>query len=187
MAALKGVILRLAILSVIASSAEAAWTPGREVEVDPGTYATMMIEHEGWRLWRFATKSGVACKLAKPAQGRMAPEPIGFSYVLGGDRTSPNIEVTFDNRSPLYPEIWRLNGAGVGGGSRQYRLPTDRFWTDWNLDTNIEKLDGQVIEVAVTSYEYPDVLVGMTREQAMMDLSGLGVMVAMGRECANLL
>lgn len=165
-------------LAAIASIPQLAWRVGMEREVDEGTYAKLVAEAQGWRLWRFETRHGHTCSLVKSAVGRPHPAPIGVGAALW--KGSPYIRIQFGGMS----ESASLHGR-FSETKREWRRPGDRFWQPFTSQTPWDEFDGHRIEVHVESWEYEAILVGLEDERGVIDFRGLAPMLDAARECGR--
>jgi len=152
-----------------ASAQSSDWRMGQEREVDEGIYMTLMSSFDGWRIWKIETSSGLDCRAIKSAAGRPHPVPVGAGAVFY--RGTPFIQIMKGYRAP-YRFSW---GTVHWGKVRvQYRKPGDRFWESMNEnEDDLLHLDGEKIEIHLTSWEYPEILVGFAEEKAVIDFSGM--------------
>lgn len=165
----------------------APWQIGQEREVDEGYYLTLLKSEHGWRLWQVETKDGTRCQAIKSAKGRPHPVPLGVAeHFTGG---TPYLIVSKGNKG--FAQFGRLHrfelkGRHGSGEGVQFRKPNDRFWTKWAYDLNLDDRDGQLIEVSITSWQYPHSRVGMASETGIIDLTGLAEMVKEVEGCGTL-
>jgi hypothetical protein len=182
---LRSLLLALILAAAVPQASEATvysvWTVGQEREIEPGNYARLLRQENGWRLWRFETRQGVTCHAVKSAVGRPHPYPLGVGTALYGG--SPYLAIYFGHTGATSAT---LHGRHYGG-RREYRRPGDRFWSDFTHSTDLAELDGARVEVHVLTWEYPEIMVGMADERGIIDLTGLSAIVAAGRECAGAL
>jgi hypothetical protein len=157
-----------------------SWPVGVEREVDEGVYMKVVAVQSGWRIWRSETKSGVACKAVKSAKGRPHPEPVGVSWAMWNG--TPFLEVTWSDYFKKIQYNWKT--VHYGRVKMSYRKPGDRFWTDATNSTFDPASVGEsTIELTISSWEYPEILVGRAEEEALFELSGLGWAQEQVRSC----
>lgn len=156
-----------------------AWTFGQEREVDEGVYMTLLETFSGWRLWKIETRSGVECRAIKSAVGRPHPIPVGAGAVFY--RGTPFLQIM-----PGYREPFRFSWETVHWGKVkvQFREQGEKFWESLEPNSNdLTHLDGKKIEIHLTSWEYPEILVGFAEEKAVIDLSGMSQAMSKIDEC----
>lgn len=152
-----------------ASAQSSDWSAGQEQEVDEGIYMTLKSSFDGWRIWKIETRSGIECRAIKSAVGRPHPVPVGAGAVFY--RGTPFIQIMKGYRSP-YRFSWET--VHWGKVRVQYRKAGDRFWESMEKsEDDLSHLDGEKIEVHLTSWEYPELLVGFAEEKAVIDFSGM--------------
>jgi hypothetical protein len=167
------------------------WQIGREAEVDDGVYAKLLYEANGWRVWRFEQKIGISCYLTKPATGGRAAVPLGVSTYLYGSTPRLSIYLSQGERrinldtykvedSP--DELWSIEGFH-GGATVQYRLIGQRFYTPAQRSKIPPMPSGSRVEVAVQSWEYDKIKVGLVDERGVIDLTGLDAARIALRQC----
>jgi hypothetical protein len=167
--------LRIAVasLAIAAPAAHAAsWPLGTEREVDEGVYMQVVAVGQGWRIWRTETRSGVSCSAVKSAKGRPHPEPVGVQSMFWNG--TPFVEMSWINygSEPRWYHQWRT--THYGRVEVKYRKPGDRFFGEsFNEEINAGKFGEDQLEVVLTSWEYPAILVGLAEERAIFDLAGL--------------
>lgn len=149
---------------------QAQWAIGSEREVDEGVYMQVVASDQGWRVWKIETRTGVQCKAVKSAVGRPHPVPVGVSSMMA--RGTPFLEVLWRDDEHGFSYSW---GTEHYGKVRvKYRPVGARFWEERNnFDFDADDLAEQRLEVQLTSWEYPAILVGYAEEDAIFDLSGL--------------
>lgn len=147
-----------------------SWPNGTEREVDEGTYMKVVATKLGWRIWRIETKSGVDCKAVKSAIGRSHPEPIGVSSIMF--KGKPFLEIWWDNYSSKFTYHWWT--VHYGDVEVKYRTAGSKFWEERNNGTfDADEIGEQQFELAISSWEYPELALGRAEEKAMFDLAGL--------------
>jgi hypothetical protein len=145
------------------------WPIGVEREVDEGIYMKVVAVENGWRLWRTETRSGIDCRAVKSAVGRPHPIPIG----VGGGffRGTPFLQVY---RSYNGSVTYAWNARYHGRVRVKIRRPGERFWNEMDRPFgDMTSYDGERIDVVVSSWEYPEVLVGYSEESAQFNMIGL--------------
>lgn len=146
------------------------WEPGIEREVDEGTYMRLVSQHEGWRVWRVETKDHVACKAVKPAVDRKAPIPGGVSSLMYGD--TPFLEISQDAKLPKFNYQWFA--AHYQSMQIQYRRPNDKFWEKVGYEGfNGDNIAEDLIEINISSWQYPAINRGHVEEKGFFDFVGL--------------
>lgn len=173
-----GVIL--AAVAPVPALAQTSWPVGMEREVDEGVYMKVLRVANGWRLWRIETKDSAECRAVKSARGRPDPIPVGVG--AGFWRGTPSV-LLYENYDRKIAFAW--SGEHYGKVEVKTRLLGARFWDEqrgaWSPD--LLPFDGKLLEVNVTSWEYPEILVGLADETAVMDLTGLAAMVDAVKAC----
>lgn len=157
-----------------AAHSQSAWPVGVEREVDEGYYMKIAAERFGWRIWRVETENETSCKAMKSARGRPHPIPVGVGSEMF--RGTPFLEMR-PSISEGRVRQWRYDWNTIHGGrvAAKVRLLGERFWTEWGpADINLDSFSERLIEIVVSSWEYPAALVGYAEEQAVFDLAGLG-------------
>jgi len=144
-----------------------AWTVGTEREVDEGVYMKIVAAEQGWRVWRIETRGGVDCRAYKSAQGRRHPVPVGVGSMMARTGT-PFLEVYW---YPALEKTYSEWHAVHYRGRAKYRTPTDRFWEEGAPDP--EAVEERIVDVVMTSWEYPELLIGHAEERAKFDLAGI--------------
>jgi hypothetical protein len=155
------------------------WSIGMEREVDEGFYFKLVSVIHGWRIWRIETKDEVDCRAVKSAIGRIHPIPIGYggAFELG----TPYLMIYRGYKSPL---TFSWNTVHSGKEKIQYRRMGEKFWTNGEIyNKDLTEFDGQKLEIAMTSWEYPEILVGFEEEKGVIDLAGMKAAVAAIQEC----
>lgn len=155
------------------------WSVGVEREVSAGTYMQIVSAQHGWRVWRIETRSGVQCKAFKSSQGRPHPVPVGVGSMMDR-RGTPFLEVFFSDVTEKFYSEWH---AVHYRGRAKYRSLGARFWEEGALDPT--SATEEVVEVIMTSWEYPEILVGHAEERARMDLTGLRWAVEQVKSCQS--
>lgn len=170
--------LLLASCGAASATVYLKWNVGQEREVSAGNYAKLLYQQSGWRVWKFETKDGVRCKAAKSADGKALSYPLGVSdYLYQG---TPRLEVYLENGAIKGSRLWGQHT----GGKAEFRGRGDRFWRDWEGDTDLSSIEGQQLEVHTDSYEYPAIFEGRANEFGVINLVGLMAAVAASRGCA---
>lgn len=97
-------------------------------------------------------------------------------------RGTPFLEVLWNDREHRFSYSW---GTEHFGKVRvKYRPVGERFWEERNnFDFNADDLAEQRLEVQLTSWEYPEILVGYAEEDATFDMSGLDWAKGQVAEC----
>jgi hypothetical protein len=155
-----------------------SWVVGQEREIDPGLYAKLYAQENGWRVWRFQTRQGTFCRAAKSAIGRPHPVPLGVGNVLYGG--TPYLVVSAIEGGT---NGWEMEGR-ESDETQEFRLPGEKFWTDVGNNA-MEDLDGKKIEVHVSGWEYPAIYVGHTDDRGVIDMTGAKWAVATARKCGE--
>ena len=172
-------LLLLVLPSAASATAYPKWTVGQEREIDAGTYAKLLSQNAGWRVWRFETRSGVTCRAVKSAIGRIHPYPIGVgSKLVDG---TPFIEADSYKQGSLSVTI----SGTWGGGKWEFRKPGARFWSSADTAMPVAEWDGQKIEVHIQTWEYDEILVGLSDERAIVDLTGAAAAVREVESCIS--
>ena len=159
---------------VISASASAGvysnWPIGLEREVDEGVYMKVISVQDGWRIWRIETKNDVDCRAIKSSIGRSHPIPMGAGAVFG--MGTPFLQILKGYNSP---HSFNWETTHWGKVKIQYRRSGEKFWThaDATVD-DLTQFDGQTLEVSLTSWEYPEILEGYSKETGVIDLRGMG-------------
>jgi hypothetical protein len=165
-------------VSHAASQTGEFWTVGKEREVGEGFYFRLVSQINGWRIWRIETKNGVDCRAIKSAVGRPHPVPLGVYAVFY--RGTPFLTIFESSGRPEF--IWSTVHSGKV--RTQYRLPGEKFWTDSPVGGgDLTLFDGKKLELSITSYEYPEIYVGFTKQTGIMDLVGLAAAIEALRQC----
>lgn len=151
------------------------WSIGTEREVDEGTYARLYYQQNGWRVWRFENRTRVWCKAVKSAVGLPHPVPVGVSdYMVGG---TPNLVVEYHDQ---IRRTFKIEGAEAGEQG-EYREVGEKFWSP--IDSGIEDLDGKMVQIHVTSWEYPAIMVGFSDQKGVLNLLGMSGALRSAEEC----
>lgn len=161
-------MLVFALAAVLTVTPQQAWAVGTEREVDEGVYMKVVASEQGWRVWRIETRNGVDCRAYKSAQGRRHPVPVGVNSMMARSGT-PFLEVYWVPALSRYFSEWHT--VHYGGVRSKYRLPGARFWEETAPDPSTVA-EGSV-EVVLTSWEYPEILVGHSEERATFDFTGI--------------
>lgn len=169
-------LLLLSSAPVIASiPVRQQWSVDEEREVDEGTYFKLLTVKNGWRLWRIVTKGSVECRAVKSARGKVHPFPIGAGAMLGFGE--PYITIWKHAGSLRY--YWK--GVDFDNSRVQIRRVGEKFWS---IDTGSEAYsDIDVVEVNISSWEYPTVRIGYHETKGIIDFQGLSAMRAAVDEC----
>jgi hypothetical protein len=109
--------------------------------------------------------------------GRGYPYPLGVGSVLRG--ATPFLEA--DSYTPGALSV-TLSGSW-GGGKAEYRSIGERFWTAWKADMPLADWDGKKLQVHITTWEYPEIMVGMADETGILDLTGAKQAIAAVDAC----
>lgn len=162
------------------------WPIGVEREVDEGVYMQVVAEQQGWRVWRSESRNGVICKAVKSAKGKPHPVPVGVMTMLHGGTPFLNVTVTRHGSSnrPQYAYSWRARHYGKV--SVKMRAVGARFYDD--VEPTI--IDGKrpsegIYQVSVTSWEYPEILIGHVEETVEFDMTGIGWAEEQVLECQD--
>lgn len=168
------------------STSAQAWEVGEEREGDEGYYFTLLESSNGWRVWKIETKEGSRCTAVKSVIGKPHPEPLGVADHFW--RGTPFVVVSKGHRFSGLGIVgrFRLQGIYGSGHKTQFRAVGDRFWDKWKSTLDLSNFDGQKIEVAISSYEYPQSLVGGAHEKGVLDLQGLSKVVEKVEACGTL-
>ncbi len=172
----------LAISSAFVSTEASAqqWSVGIEREVDQGTYMKLVAADAGWRVWRIETRSEATCKAVKSARGRPHPAPLGLNAVMTGG--TPFVEVARPWSRSQFSYNW--HGRYSGFADVRYRPLGARFWeSSSSLKFDASSIGEQPIEVAVETWEYPAISVGVIEEEAVFDFAGLAWAQQQVMEC----
>lgn len=162
-------LLFAAFAAATAAQAFQSWPVGVEREVDEGVYMKVIAVENGWRLWRTETRSSVDCMAVKSAAGRPHPVPIGVGGAL--HRGTPYLQV-YRSYDGTVRHAW--HGRYYGRVRAKVRRPGERFWNELDgARGDMTPYDGETIEVVVSSWEYPEVLVGHSEEVANFSMEGL--------------
>lgn len=153
----------------VAAQAGGRWTIGEEREVDAGTYMRLTANQQGWRIWRVETRSGAHCLAVKSARGRPHPAPLGVGSAFWGG--TPSIRISGLDRSRL-TYSWQAHHLG------RVRVKTRpigaRFWDDVSSYGETSPFSSEApVEVHLTSWEYPELLIGLSEETAVFDPVGI--------------
>ncbi|TCM43058.1 hypothetical protein [Novosphingobium sp. ST904] len=144
------------------------WSIGEEREVDEGIYFKLLRVENGWRLWRIETRSSVECRAVKSARGKVHPFPIGAGTMFGFGE--PYITIWKHQGGVLY--YWK--GADFENSMVQIRREGAKFW---DIDKGDEAFsDSDLVEVNVSSWEYPAVRFGYHETRGVLDFTGWAAM-----------
>ena len=176
----------LIYLSIPSFAFAQSWPVGVEREVDQGTYMSVYASQNGWRIWRIETKDGVKCEAVKSTKGRPHPVPLGVGSSLCGGTPFLSIrqESRFGGQSYRLIHVWgakHLNKVKV-----KIRKIGQKFWDEY--DSSIVDMDlyaEQMIQVSVSSWEYPAIYVGFAEENANFDLNGIEAAKNMIKTCSS--
>lgn len=153
------------------------WRVGQEFEVDAGVYAKLLAEQSGWRLWKFDKKDSAVCIATKSSVAKGAIYPLGVGqHFFGG---TPRLEVTIKDGDVTFIN---LQGKLRGLLNPEFRHNGDRFWTPWPPDKSI-LFGSRTIEVHITTWRYPEVMVGMIEEYGLIDFSGFEQILQKSIDC----
>ena len=175
----KNAVAVLLLFSPVALSASIPvrqnWAVGEEREVDEGIYFKLIKVEKGWRLWRLETRGGIECRAVKSARGKVHPIPIGAGAMFGFGE--PYITIWKHRGKLLYS--WK--GVDFDNSMVQIRRAAAKFW---DTDEGDEVFaDSDVVEVNISSWEYPDVRVGYHETKGVLDFTGWSEMRTAVDEC----
>lgn len=172
----------LAVFLLIATTAVSAaipvrqqWKVGDEREVDEGIYFRLLRVESGWRLWRIETRGSVECRAVKSARGKVHPFPIGAGAMFGFGE--PYITIWKHRGELRY--FWK--GVDFENSMVQLRRQDAKFWDTDNGEQVFN--DSDVVEVNISSWEYPAVRVGYHETKGVMDFAGWSAMRMAVDEC----
>ena len=148
----------------------AGWIVGEERELEPGSYACLAAELEGWALWRFETASGPVFTATKAAEGKEPMIPLGRAQALWGGRPAILLHMT----SGLHASF---RGTHLMETRAEYRVAGDRFMRPVEPRFDPVPFDGKRIEVVVTSMPGPRSFTKVARDSGIIDLAGLGAII----------
>lgn len=155
------------------------WNIGQEREVDEGVYATLLTQKQGWWVWKFEDAEHTDCTAVKSARGTPAV-PMGVADYIAA--AAPYLQVSqYGWSNTPDQESWTLGGKWAGRADTKFRLPGERFWKS---GSELAPSDAKVLEVDVTTYEYPSVYVGRSEDHGFISLSGLGAIRPALQKCA---
>jgi hypothetical protein len=155
------------------------WSIGMEREVTEGVYMKLVSVSDGWRIWRIETQDEVDCRAIKSAIGRPHPIPAGAArvFMLG----TPFLEIGNGFR---YPHSFSWRTTNLGDVEGQLRIPGEKFWSPIEKYLyDLTPFDGKTLEISLTSWEYPSVHVGYSKETALIDLKGMGAAIDAVDQC----
>lgn len=173
--------IRIAVLGAALAAVPAYaqnWSIGQEREVDEGYYLKLLAVHNGWRLWRVETKSGISCMAIKSAVGRPHPQPVGVGAGFYGG--TPFLIVNKGYKGNI---SYGWQGEHLSDERMKFRDLGARFWEEWKYDFDLSPWDGKRVEVNIVTYEYPAINVGRADETAIMDLTGLSAISKAVEQC----
>ncbi len=158
-----------------------SWPVGVEREVDNGVYYTLLKVSAGWRVWKLETKNGVECRAVKSVEGRPHPIPIGVGAAFA---TGTPFLMIYSGGMRLTRFSW--TAQHFGKARIQYRAIGEKFWNDGSMSQDdLRHFDGQRVGVSLTSWEYPELLVGYSKEVAVMNFSGLNAAIEAVENCTS--
>ncbi len=169
----------LGVATSVSAGVYTNWPIGVEREVDEGVYMKVIEVSQGWRIWRIETRNDVDCRAIKSAIGRSHPIPLGAGAVFG--MGTPFLQIYKGYKTP-HTFAWETRHWGKV--KIQYRRPGEKFWTQAEpLVDDLTQFDGQKLEISLTSWEYPDILVGFAKETGVIDLSGMAAAIEAIDKC----
>lgn len=171
-------ILISLIWPLTVNAASQSWPIGVEREVDEGVYMSVRAVENGWRVWRTETRGGVSCLAVKSAKGRPHPIPVGVGSALYDG--TPFLTVSRGYQDKL---TYHWQTEHYGRVRTKIRIPGDKFWDEYGASGDMSKYDGRVVEIVMTSWEYPEILVGLSEEQALFDFTGMQSIIEKVDQC----
>ena len=179
---IKSVIIHLIVFGSIISAEVATaqtWPTGIEREVDEGFYFTPIAVKNGWRFWEMETKDGVSCIAIKSAVGRQHPVPLGVGGAFW--KGTPFLQI-HKGYNTAYVYSWSAEHYGkVGVKARE---PNAKFWDVIpRTSFDLTKYDGKLVEISVTSWEYPEIYVGLVEEKGMFNFAGVAEATKFVEQC----
>lgn len=177
---MRSLALALALISTPAVAADdAKWSIGEEREISPSNYVTLIGVEGDWWLWRFEEPKSVTCVATKRSEGKATPLPNGDAQGMRVD--APYLAISGTKK---YVGS-RLLGTAQGSWSR-YRKVGERFWTDEDvLSPKLSKLNGERVEVRVTSFANARLRIGAVVSEGVIDFKGYKAAQSRVEQCAR--
>jgi hypothetical protein len=164
--------------SQLAYAQQSDWSVGVEREVGEGHYFKLFAQSHGWRVWRIETRDSVLCTAVKSAIGRPHPIPLGYGFAFFGGTPFLTVTPIVDGYN-FHWKTTRLHDVAA-----QYREGGQKFWYNFVYnDQNFIQLDGKIIEISVTSWEYPALNRGYAKETASFNVVGLNQAITALYDC----
>lgn len=158
-----------------------SWPIGVEQEVDAGVYMTLFSAQQGWRVWLVDTKDSSKCSAIKSAVGRPHPEPVGINAIIFGG--TPFLRVSRDDHG-LASYSW--SGRHYGKVTVKLREKGERYWSEsGSLSPNLDRYDGKLVSLSVSSWEYPELWLGHDTETGEFNFVGLKEALRMVDVCTQ--
>lgn len=177
-ASILAAMIAVAVPGALPAHAE-KWGAGTQREIRTGVYAKLILQSDGWWLWKTENRYGATCRAIKPAKGGETPMPDGYDTYAGGDGA---VMLEFGEESgraigmsSVRKPTWRIQGADNDAAQAYRILGGGADAQPFAYAPPVTDTDGRTIEVIAGT--------GAKARRALVDMTGFAKAVRLLSDC----